>query len=594
MKFSGFLEFFKNRLLFKSVVFLFTLLILLITNSLYSTHSLKVFIYFFVEQPICVDLSVFKKNVVKSEPAEEIISLQSVALNNSNKIIELDIPHKEFTNFGFFNIELKKLSNDSSLLKVDSISVVGFKEKSEHNLRFNLSMNNKIVGKNIQQFKLRLKKNESITLTNTHKIGIKPILFTRTNYLVFSSLFVVIFFSLYFSASLLLEVKKKKHICNQDFIFFFCIIFITLIPLLFIDIKSINSKSENRVLAVYPKFLKNDNSLNFDYGNMFDKFFNDRFGQREYFIKLKDYVFKNNRVITASSAEGKIYGIDDNWYFVDGLLQLKADQKLLNKEKANLIKVANHYNCPVYVVIYPFKAHIYKEAIAAIYKNPSMVLVNEADKIASTLEDKQNRIYTIDLTNIFSKYKEQEPSNLIFYKDDHHQTEIGAYLAAKSVVERITDLHKKISFKDPSFKEHLGYMDIYGTTPNFMRGISYLRLGIRSSKEVYSLKNEYKNLTITDEYQNKVKHIEKRFRIHQYINNAPLIDKTVLVVGNSYVANTGRMLAYFFKETWQYNFMAGRFFETPLFNVDKDLKGKKIDYVIVAYFTNAVMSELGD
>ena len=52
------------------------------------------------------------------------------------------------------------------------------------------------------------------------------------------------------------------------------------------------------------------------------------------------------------------------------------------------------------------------------------------------------------------------------------------------------------------------------------------------------------------------------------------------------------MLAYFAKDTWQYNFYAGNSIETSLYDVDKDLNGKKVDYVVVAYFTNAVMSEL--
>lgn len=93
-------------------------------------------------------------------------------------------------------------------------------------------------------------------------------------------------------------------------------------------------------------------------------------------------------------------------------------------------------------------------------------------------------------------------------------------------------------------------------------------------------------------YTKQIEHRQKRFRIYEYQNSSPLIDKTVLTVGNSYVANTGRMLAYFAKDTWQYNFYAGNSIETSLYDVDKDLNGKKVDYVVVAYFTNAVMSEL--
>lgn len=118
-------------------------------------------------------------------------------------------------------------------------------------------------------------------------------------------------------------------------------------------------------------------------------------------------------------------------------------------------------------------------------------------------------------------------------------------------------------------------MDIYSIEPMFMRGVSYQRLAIRSKGEISKLKD----FTITYlqhcDIQSKLSISKKRFRVYEYDNKSPLIEKTVLTVGNSYVANTGRMIAYFAKDTWQYNFYAGNSIETSLYDVDKDLNGKK-------------------
>jgi hypothetical protein len=370
------------------------------------------------------------------------------------------------------------------------------------------------------------------------------------------------------------------------------LIFVLLVPLVGLNYSKDLDRTENRILAKLPSILTSDNKLNLNFGTELDTYFNDRFGQRHLFIRIKDIIYSFNKVGVASSAEGKIYGVNDDWYFVDGLLKLKADEKILRKEKQNLIEVSKHYNCPVYVLIYPFKSYIYNEAITSIYKNPELVILNESDKIAQYFNDSGfDNLKAIDLAPIFVKSKQEYPNRLLYYKDDHHQTEWAAYLAAKSFASSVTGKPLN-TITDPTFEKRHGFMDIYSIEPMFMRGVSYQRLAIRSKGEISKLKDFYYYLSTTLRYTKQIEHKQKRFRVYEYDNKSPLIEKTVLTVGNSYVANTGRMIAYFAKDTWQYNFYVGNSIETSLYDVDKDLNGKKVDYVVVAYFTNAVMSEI--
>lgn len=238
-------------------------------------------------------------------------------------------------------------------------------------------------------------------------------------------------------------------------------------------------------------------------------------------------------------------------------------------------------------MVYPFKSNIYKEAPSAIYNDLS-IFKNESDKIANYLNDPTHKIYTIDLTPIYKESQKSFSDKFLFYKDDHHQTEYGAYLAVKSIFKNKLPQN----FKDPAFAFKKGVMGLYAEKPFFTRGVSYIRTKIRSSKEVKHVIDEYPYLTGTAEYENKVKQRLIDYRVIKfYENSSPIVDGTALVIGNSFVANTGRMAAYFAKKTIQYPFMAGRYVQYPLFDIDKFIDSK-VDYVIVTYFTNTVMSKL--
>lgn len=607
-----------NKIVYLVMIFILSLLVVINFNSIYATHCVEVNIELASsdEVQLVVKGSSIANTTDSNFSSIKVSTSNLIKLNKGKNHLQFELPVPTLTKLRYFKFEFESpkvgvktgsnkithSSTDNSStsvnLQVVSVSLKGMKDTVLSNVPVYIKVNNNqskgssLDKKSINSDFISLHLDDYFSITNKDKLEIKPIHFYRINYLALIAFSIFIYLLFYLFLRVFISEKQRNNIKTPDLLMILILIFVLLVPLVGLNYSKDLDRTENRILAKLPSILTSDNKLNLNFGTELDTYFNDRFGQRHLFIRIKDIIYSFNKVGVASSAEGKIYGVNDDWYFVDGLLKLKADEKILRKEKQNLIEVSKHYNCPVYVLIYPFKSYIYNEAITSIYKNPELVILNESDKIAQYFNDSGfDNLKAIDLAPIFVKSKQEYPNRLLYYKDDHHQTEWAAYLAAKSFASSVTGKPLN-TITDPTFEKRHGFMDIYSIEPMFMRGVSYQRLAIRSKGEISKLKDFYYYLSTTLRYTKQIEHKQKRFRVYEYDNKSPLIEKTVLTVGNSYVANTGRMIAYFAKDTWQYNFYAGNSIETSLYDVDKDLNGKKVDYVVVAYFTNAVMSEI--
>lgn len=607
-----------NKIVYLVMIFILSLLVVINFNSIYGTHCVEVNIELASsdEVQLVVKGSSIANTTDINFSSVKVSTINLIKLNKGKNHLQFELPVPALTKLRYFKFEFESpedgvktgsnkithSSTDNSStsvnLQVVSVSLKGMKDTVLSNVPVYIKVNNNqskgnsLDKKSINSDFISLHLDDYFSITNKDKLEIKPIHFYRINYLALIAFSIFIYLLFYLFLRVFISEKQRNNIKTPDLLMILILIFVLLVPLVGLNYSKDLDRTENRILAKLPSILTSDNKLNLNFGTELDTYFNDRFGQRHLFIRIKDFIYSFNKVGVAPSAEGKIYGVNDDWYFVDGLLKLKADEKLLRKEKQNLIEVSKHYNCPVYVLIYPFKSYIYNEAITSIYKNPELVILNESDKIAQYFNDSGfDDLKAIDLAPIFLKSKQEYPNRLLYYKDDHHQTEWAAYLAAKFFASSVTGKPLN-TITDPIFEKRQGFMDIYSIEPMFMRGVSYQRLAIRSKGEISKLKHFYYYLSTTLQYTKQIEHKQKRFRVYEYDNKSPLIEKTVLTVGNSYVANTGRMIAYFAKDTWQYNFYAGNSIETSLYDVDKDLNGKKVDYVVVAYFTNAVMSEI--
>lgn len=85
--------------------------------------------------------------------------------------------------------------------------------------------------------------------------------------------------------SYLADFKTLNNASRMDIVFLFIFFILLFIPMSHIDTQSDTSEKENRTLAKYEPFIK-DKMINFDYGNDFEKWFNDRFAGRSSTIKI--------------------------------------------------------------------------------------------------------------------------------------------------------------------------------------------------------------------------------------------------------------------------------------------------------------------
>ena len=426
-----------NKIVYLVMIFILSLLVVINFNSIYATHCVDVNIELASsdEVQLVVKGSSIANTTDSNFSSIKVSTINLIKLNKGKNHLQFELPVPALTKLRYFKFEFESpedgvktgsnkithSSTDNSStsvnLQVVSVSLKGMKDTVLSNVPVYIKVNNNqskgssLDKKSINSDFISLHLDDSFSITNKDKLEIKPIHFYRINYLALIAFSIFIYLLFYLFLRVFISEKQRNNIKTPDLLMILILIFVLLVPLVGLNYSKDLDRTENRILAKLPSILTSDNKLNLNFGTELDTYFNDRFGQRHLFIRIKDFIYSFNKVGVAPSAEGKIYGVNDDWYFVDGLLKLKADEKLLRKEKQNLIEVSKHYNCPVYVLIYPFKSYIYNEAITSIYKNPELVILNESDKIAQYFNDSGfDNLKAIDLAPIFVKSKQEYPN----------------------------------------------------------------------------------------------------------------------------------------------------------------------------------------
>lgn len=171
------------------------------------------------------------------------------------------------------------------------------------------------------------------------------------------------------------------------------------------------SDVENRNLQSFPKASASSIKSR-KYMNNLETYISDHFAGRINWIKVK-----SGLDITLGKRER------NNIYILNDRLIEKVkdpDYQLIDKSISGINKFYDENNLPVYVMIAPSSADIYKDN--APYNADTVDLKEMTDYVYSNLNP---GIQTID---IYSDMVEQK-DNYIFYRTDHHWTSFGAYLA---------------------------------------------------------------------------------------------------------------------------------------------------------------------
>ena len=223
--------------------------------------------------------------------------------------------------------------------------------------------------------------------------------------------------------------KKIMQNFSVDFIFL-CIFCLSLIiPTITINNNEISAQEQRR-LATFPNLVEN-NKINYDFGQKFDNYINDRFFARDKIIfaytnlvyRLSVYVYKNKHNLWVMKHTNHFIGPAIVPNFTTKRLKIIGEN--LQKFQTSLAQ----RNRKFYVVSYPFQATFFKDFNISYNQNKHQLPQQKRrylsdDTFAKIMNDKYNITY-IDVNPIF---KEKQKEDFVFYKTDHHPTDFGFFV----------------------------------------------------------------------------------------------------------------------------------------------------------------------
>ncbi len=255
-------------------------------------------------------------------------------------------------------------------------------------------------------------------------------------------------------------------------IVFLSIFFIFLfIPMSYINNESISEK-ENRTLAVFKPLINENNELNLKFGENFEAWFNDRFFLRETFIKIYDkkWIFTKNW-----KTKGVIKG-KDGWLFyaIPRAVESYTNSTIFTEDE--LIKITNYlleidnycksHNKHFFFLIAPDKSKIYNEYYSDNIKRTKNI--SKAEQLIEYL-DKNSNINVIYPKDWLIKNKDK---GLLYWKQDTHWNELGAYYAYLEIMNEIKKYYKEIPiYTTDKYIETTNEGDLYKMTPSHFKKV---------------------------------------------------------------------------------------------------------------------------
>ncbi len=222
-----------------------------------------------------------------------------------------------------------------------------------------------------------------------------------------------------------------------DITFIFLFLFLLIIPCLKIDFSSTLSEKENRTLAEYEHLFVNG-KINLNYSKAFESWFNDRFFCRNLLLAINQKLKLTSSSSAKSHNELVLKG-KDGWYFYRGD---KSEANYMNKsvftdeQMQSILKYltdieawCKEHGKSFIFFIAPDKNKIYGEFYPDIIKKARPDSESRTRKfIQYAKENGFSVIYPLDKLLL-----EKESGNLLYYKNDTHWDDYGAYIGYKEV-----------------------------------------------------------------------------------------------------------------------------------------------------------------
>ena len=386
----------------------------------------------------------------------------------------------------------------------------------------------------------------------------------------------IIFFSVfsisYLLIRFLLSKKATEKAKGSDILFIIAVIITLLIPVLLLNTKE-NAKdlSENRMLSSYKNAYTTEPSfkINLNFMKDFENYFNDRFGLRNQFIKLKQLPEKSslNRLLSSFiSKENSAFCQSDGWCFLnnkDGETEMCIfdRQKKFAPDTTLLKEIVKRTDKQIILLVNPLKTEIYPEKIR-IFKERKAPLWYFSDYAYDEFSKiNADNLTVINVKDLLVEAKKSNPDALVYFKDEHHMTEYGNYVIIKYLINKLSVFSKlKTSFNiDERYKPVLKQIAAgdFIEDPNFIQyhGQTYgmiFGMGQRFKKGNFSNPVEYPMYSFNDNYLNDVTiKRDPKCDANIHLHNSKATDFKVYVYGNSFVETFSKVMATSAKDVYR-------------------------------------------
>ena len=368
----------------------------------------------------------------------------------------------------------------------------------------------------------------------------------------------------------------------MDIVFLLVFFVILFIPMSNIDKKTKYSKDEGRELSSYTPFI-NKGKINYNFGNKFDEWFNDRFFLRAKIIRL--YVdCKYKMAINYYENSKAFINKRNNWvsqkFNVNSQNLSSDDLKSYHYSLKALKAFADKNNIKLYILVVPDKFEMYPEK-----HYPYLRFGNKHAQIIE-IKNYLKKDFNINIIDPYNELKTASINDLTYFKTDHHWTEYGAYIGYRKLINEI--------------KKDFPYIYVYKT--NDARIDTSKKI---SSKDKYFINGQtYKNLNLNDEtildqeykyYTNKLYKLDKletnkkHYTLYNYQNNINN-DLKLVIIGDSMGGNLAEFLPYSFKSTMRiyYYINAGDEYKFNMKQYEKIITDFKPDAMVVTFFGSGI------
>ena len=361
----------------------------------------------------------------------------------------------------------------------------------------------------------------------------------------------------------LANFKNFKNYSRIDIVFLLVFFLLLFIPMSHINYNATKSYTENRELAVYKPLFLPDYKINYNFGDDFNAWFNDRFAFRNnliYFYNYLVYKIAYKYVKYPNGCINKSNKFLYKYWYIKGSKTSNLGKSL--KALRNFNKFCLNNNIKLYVLVVPTKELIY---------NPSNSIKRTDNNFVKHIKkyNDTNIIYPAD------ELIEASKKDYIYYKTEHHWTDYGAFTGYKELMKSISrDFNDVKILNENDFNYEYNHLVNADFGEEFGRGQTCSYLGLPDILCRKSLDVKYKYFIHKNEKSlNKIILDGKKKYYYPYGSN-----HRVILIGTSMGEALSKILPYSFKNTYRIRINTKDKKQTEIFKIIKYHKKEILNY----------------